>query len=722
LQPPGTLLEGKYEILGKIREGGMGSIYRVRHRLLDEIRVVKVLRPQVVEDPEMRRRFLEEAKTAVRLKHPSICDHYDFALDDDGAAYLVMEYIDGVNLSDLLKSSGRPGLPLALEIAHQALLALSYLHRRGVIHRDVAPDNLMLSRDEEGRPLVKLIDLGIAKALDRPGEMTATGVFLGKLKYASPEQYGKLAAGETLDGRSDLYSLAIVLYELLTGMRPFSGETPAELLQAHLFDPPLDFAESDPEGRVPPELRAAVLKALEKKREDRYASAEEFDREILVLRHRFVGEEDLEATMAILSSIPIGNPSYDNVTPSAQDRLNRQFGSHPTPRPSSEGLTIAPTVAAERAKGPVSPGGASQGSAPKPAPLPASAPPGPAPELRDTRPLPPPRRRNPVPGIALAVLFLGALLVWRPWVARTTAPGPIPLKSEPSPILTELAAPTAPATLALESTAVPSVEPAREDAAGSASFTRTAEPEPEPDLSTLRREAESARSAAARARQSALRARAPERAAALYDVASRKEREAQQLLADGQFRPSRATFEQAARDFAGATSWIASHPEQRPAAPEKIGSLPESTPAPQSTVRIEATAAPAVIAPSPEVVRPTAPAEVAGGVASDTERIRGVLTDYERAQDTLDVDLYARVYPSLAGAQRQSLERAWQGLAKQQVDLEIRQIEVKNSRAVVRAFQRLVATPRIGSELRDARERVFRLERRGDSWVIVGLD
>jgi hypothetical protein len=269
---------------------------------------------------------------------------------------------------------------------------------------------------------------------------------------------------------------------------------------------------------------------------------------------------------------------------------------------------------------------------------------------------------------------------------------------------------------------VPSAETAREAAAGSASFTRTAEPEPEPDPSTLRRDAENARAAAARARQSALRARAPERAAALYDVASRKEREAQQLLADGEFRRSRATFDQAARDFAGATSWIAGHPEQRPAAPEKIASLPEPTHAPQPTLRIEPTAAPAAIAPSPEVVRPTAPAEVAGGVASDTERIRGVLSDYERAQNTLDVDLYARVYPSLAGPQRQSLERAWQGLAKQQVDLEIRQIEVKNSRAVVRAFQRLVATPRIGSELRDARERVFRLERRGDSWVIVGLD
>ena len=121
---PGTFIEGKYEIVEKIREGGMGSIYKVRHRLLDEIRVVKVMKPTVVADAEMKHRFVEEAKTATRLKHPNICTIHDFAIDEDGTAYLVMEYIDGVNLADLLRSEGRPGLALTLQIAHQALLAL----------------------------------------------------------------------------------------------------------------------------------------------------------------------------------------------------------------------------------------------------------------------------------------------------------------------------------------------------------------------------------------------------------------------------------------------------------------------------------------------------------------------------------------------------------------------------------------------------------------------
>ena len=144
----------------------MGSIYRVRHRLLEEIRVVKVMKPSAVADADLRRRFVEEARTATRLKHPNICTIYDFAIDDSGMAYLVMEYIEGPSVADLLKLQGRPALPLALEIAHQSLLALGFLHRKGIVHRDVAPDNIMLTRDEQGLPLVKLIDLGIAKVAE----------------------------------------------------------------------------------------------------------------------------------------------------------------------------------------------------------------------------------------------------------------------------------------------------------------------------------------------------------------------------------------------------------------------------------------------------------------------------------------------------------------------------------------------------------------------------
>jgi serine/threonine-protein kinase len=329
-----TLIEGKYDVLAKIREGGMGTIYKVRHRLLEEIRVVKVMKQSIGGDVELKRRFLEEAKTATRLKHPNIATIYDFALGEDGTAYLVMEFIDGVTLGEILKSRGSVGLALSLEIAHQTLLALGYLHRKNVIHRDIAPDNLMLTYDEEGNSQIKMIDLGIAKVLDRRVEMTSTGVFLGKVRYASPEQYGSLLPGEIIDGRSDLYSLGLVLYELLTGHRPFVGDSPLELLRAHVFLDPASFSVTDPAGLVPEGIRAAVLKALQKRREDRFGTAADFDREILALRSRFTRPFDIDPAQAIISLVRDSPVDVtDLVTPSAQDRLNQQFSSGPTPVP-----------------------------------------------------------------------------------------------------------------------------------------------------------------------------------------------------------------------------------------------------------------------------------------------------------------------------------------------------------------------------------------------------
>jgi serine/threonine protein kinase len=158
-------LEGKYEILDKIKEGGMGAVYKVRHRFLDEIRVIKVIRPALQQSQELADRFLREARMAILLRHPSIAVLHDFAVSDDGQAFIVMEYIAGLTLEEVLISGGPPPLGLALEVASQALRAMGYLHRHGLVHRDVAPDNLMLTRGVDGEPLVKLIDLGIAKVL-----------------------------------------------------------------------------------------------------------------------------------------------------------------------------------------------------------------------------------------------------------------------------------------------------------------------------------------------------------------------------------------------------------------------------------------------------------------------------------------------------------------------------------------------------------------------------
>jgi serine/threonine-protein kinase len=688
----------------------MGTIYRVRHRLLDEIRVIKVMQPHVVGDAEMRRRFQEEARTATRLKHPHLCVLYDFALDSDGTAYLVMEYIEGVNLADFLKAKGTPGIPTALEIAHQALLALGYLHRKGVVHRDVAPDNLMLSTDEEGRLFVKVIDLGIAKEMDRTADLTASGVFLGKLRYASPEQYGTLAPGQKLDGRSDLYGLGIVLYELLTNIRPFPGESAAELLRAHLMSTPVPFTESDPEGKVPPELRSIVMKALEKNRDDRFASAEEMDREIAVLRPRLSRPGDLDQTRTMLAGVDSSAGSGSGVTPSAQDRLDRQFADHTTPHPTPSRATAVPpraTAASEHEKT-------------------TAAPSAIPPDQRDTAPLgrPPGRRAGILIGL-LGIAILGAtLFLWFPVLRRgarprTAALPPAPAAATPdastaaNPVAVPAAAPTVPA---VEPTAGPTAAP---EPARSAEPSPPAAAEPAPPASL-----DAARSAALRARADAERARAPELAGDVWRRARAKTSDADALASRGRFSDAQAAWDSAARLFAQARSAADRESDRRDAvsahAPTPAPPAPPT--APPATARPEATRiAAALPTPIPTAAPAAAAAPPARAANPAEEKIREVVHRYEVAQNTLDADLYSRLFPSVDHAR---IAGAFESLRAQTVEFEVRRIQIDptGARADVSGYEKRVAQPRAGTELRSAGDRVIHLERRGDTWVIVGLE
>ena len=189
-------------------------------------------------------------------------------------------------------------MPLCLEIAIQGLAALGYLHRKGYVHRDVSPDNLILTSDHEDNPLVKLIDLGIAKRLE--GEMgrqlTATGMFMGKARYCSPEQCN----GSDVTPSSDLYSFGVLLYELLTGKFPIEGRTISELLAGHLYHPPLSFAVTDPEHLLPDDLQRTLMRCLEKRPEARFATAEEFAGWLLPIQEQIESVE-LEATLQVTS-------------------------------------------------------------------------------------------------------------------------------------------------------------------------------------------------------------------------------------------------------------------------------------------------------------------------------------------------------------------------------------------------------------------------------------
>ncbi|MCP4895631.1 MAG: protein kinase [bacterium] len=324
-------IEGKYEILEKMQEGGMGAVYKVRHRHLDEVRVIKMMRPHLAQDETLRERFKREAKTAIRLRHRNLAQLYDFTVDEDGNSFIVMEYIAGANLLEVMKVLVRPSMAMVLEIAQQSLDVIGYLHKRGIIHRDISPDNIMLSRDEDREPIVKLIDLGIAKEAKSDSGLTVAGTFLGKVRYSSPEQL-KTQDGVDVEARSDLYSFAIVLYQMLTTKYPIRGTSTTAVIAGHLMQPPVPFSESDPQGIVPKDLRDLVISSLAKKPENRPESALVFRKAVKKVQKDYSFDPDeltraLDAPRQTTQRIEIPRPG------STQDQLDRQFGIGTTPPP-----------------------------------------------------------------------------------------------------------------------------------------------------------------------------------------------------------------------------------------------------------------------------------------------------------------------------------------------------------------------------------------------------
>jgi serine/threonine-protein kinase len=282
------LLDGKYQILDRLGIGGMGEIFKVRHIHLNELRVIKIMRPNVAADDQGMQRFLQEARTSTMIKHKNLAMLYDFAQLDDGSYYMVWEFIDGTNIQKWIGQNGPMPSRLAIEISIQALSGLDHLHSMGLIHRDISPENIMLSQDHHGKLLVKVIDFGIAKQLAE-GEggqgLTQTGMFLGKLKYASPEQAGFLKEGEHLDPRSDLYSFGIVMYEMLAGRAPFQATNPHGYILKHVTEKPLPIHELNPAVKVPAQVEAVIMRSLEKNRDNRYATAADFEHALDAIRN-----------------------------------------------------------------------------------------------------------------------------------------------------------------------------------------------------------------------------------------------------------------------------------------------------------------------------------------------------------------------------------------------------------------------------------------------------
>ncbi len=261
------LLGGRYELDGIVGRGGMAEVFRARDIRLDRVVAVKTLRDDLARDATFQARFRREAQSAASLNHPSLVAVYDTGEDMSGPShvpYIVMEYVDGRTLRDLLRDDRRLLPERALEITDGVLRALDYSHRNGIVHRDIKPGNVMLTRNGE----VKVMDFGIARAVsDAQATMTQTAQVIGTAQYLSPEQ----ARGERVDARSDLYSTGCLLYELLTGRPPFLGDSPVAIAYQHVRETPISPSRLDPE--IPQWADSIVLRAMAKDPAQRYQSA-----------------------------------------------------------------------------------------------------------------------------------------------------------------------------------------------------------------------------------------------------------------------------------------------------------------------------------------------------------------------------------------------------------------------------------------------------------------
>jgi len=263
---------GPYEIIDKIGSGGMGIVYKVRHKGAGKILALKGLRQELASDPVNVKRFQQELKTTSALTHPNIVPIYDNGTTIGGCPYFVMEYLDGLTLEEILREEGYLDLDRFFDIFEQVCEALIHAHEKRVIHRDLKPSNIMLSPADTGFELAKLLDFGIARVFQQASKdgvrLTQLGEILGSPAYMSPEQ----CLTQKLDERSDVYSLGVVMYEALAGTAPFRGDSAAQIIMGHLKDKPKGIAHLRPDFNIPPDLELLVMTCLEKDAQLRYQS------------------------------------------------------------------------------------------------------------------------------------------------------------------------------------------------------------------------------------------------------------------------------------------------------------------------------------------------------------------------------------------------------------------------------------------------------------------
>ncbi len=439
---PGDTLDGRYTITERLGAGGMGEVYKATHTFLGSSRVIKVVHPHISGNTDAKDRFLREARAATKIQHQNVATLHDFASLPDGAHYMVWEFIAGENLAQRLRTRGTLPPRLAVRITLQALRGLDAIHRAGIIHRDISPENLMITADDE----VKIIDLGVAKVEDTDAvSSTRTGIFVGKLRYAAPEQLGFMPEGEKVDARADLYAMAMVLFELLTGRPPYEATSPHEYFMLHAVEPRKQTVALAPEMPGSAALQAVLEKALSRDRNQRFANAREFELALEEIERKLPEPRDMP-TMAL----PVDGDETMRVISSKVDTLHRDARPPDAVRGTQADTLHRETV---RTQSPAD-------SMPPPAPLTLLTPlPG------EPAAIPPPTKLRA--GISPAVVIIGfvgllvlaaaALLLlpgdkkWGSIVSVTESPAP-----EPATTTTASTTTQAPATVAASSVTVTS--------------------------------------------------------------------------------------------------------------------------------------------------------------------------------------------------------------------------------------------------------------------------
>jgi serine/threonine-protein kinase len=445
----GQVLDGRYKIESVLGQGGMGMVFRAMQTSVQRPVAVKTLNPSLAAAPQFFERFRREAEIASRLRHPNIITIFDFGRAPEGTCYFVMELLQGESLKEVVKRSGPMTLRRAVSLVEQACQGLAHAHAEGCVHRDLKPHNIMV-QDLGGRDFVKVLDFGLVKAMETEEEeaLTSTGQVLGTPQYMPPEQAG----GEAVDPRSDLYSMAGVLYFCLTGSSPFGANTVRKALTAALTQPVPPVNSKRQGAPVPAALDAFFKKALSPEKEDRYQNAQEFIDAML--------DTVADLTDAELDALPSGGIAATSADRGSGSRPGLGSGSRAGPGRPGSGSGARPSRAGAPAVGRGSTpsnvvvargqsGGAGSGSAPsrsrpsvaRPAPQPAPPPPPPEPQGMSGG------KKAALVAVPLMLLGIGAAVVLGKGGGEPVTPQPVATAtpravSAPKPVDAEAPPPT----------------------------------------------------------------------------------------------------------------------------------------------------------------------------------------------------------------------------------------------------------------------------------------